>query len=245
MGTGLLTMVWLLLAPAAGAPGVSNMMQRNFKIPIHIDPARRDHIKELILLSSTDQGKSWHHEATVTADKDAFTYYAPNDGLYWFSVTVVDKNGKRDPEDPAQSSEVLKVLVDSTKPEVHLWTERQGDDITARWEVREENPEWASLKMEYRLVDVPGGAWNVVPLTAGPTGQATFRPSSWAHVAVRLQMQDSAGNFGTVSSEVVAAPGAEHQAHGRRRAAGPGPSAIRLGVRVSGTARSGGCAIGL
>ena len=67
------------VGPACWAPGVSNTV----RISVAVDSApAHDHIKELILLSSPPIPSA----ATVTADKDAFTYYAPNDGLYWLGV---------------------------------------------------------------------------------------------------------------------------------------------------------------
>jgi len=208
MGTGLVTMAWLLLAHAVGASDMSALNTREFQIPITIDPKRRDDIREMILMVSTDQGKSWRQEATLTPDKDAFPYYAASDGIYWFSVTIVDKSGRRDPDDPYKSVPGQKILVDTTKPELRLSAERQGDDVVARWETREDNPEWGTLKLEYRLTDMPGGGWIPVQLAnPGATGSATIHPGGPGAVSVRMQIKDSASNVGGAATEVAAGPG--------------------------------------
>ena len=41
MGAGTWTLAWLMLTAGAAAPEVTYINQRDFKIPIRIDPARR------------------------------------------------------------------------------------------------------------------------------------------------------------------------------------------------------------
>src|SRR5262245_6925477 len=99
MVTGMLLLTGLLLAQGADASDLVPLNQRNLQIPIRIQQARRSEIKELLLFTSSDQGKNWQQIASAAPDKDAFTFYAPADGTYWFSVCVVDSKGNRDPVD--------------------------------------------------------------------------------------------------------------------------------------------------
>src|SRR5207244_2486167 len=88
MAIGTLAVV-LLLASATPPADLVPMNTRNFQIPIQIAEGQRSKIKELILFSSSDEGKTWHEVAVATPDKDSFVFYAPTDGLYWFNICVV------------------------------------------------------------------------------------------------------------------------------------------------------------
>jgi beta-lactamase regulating signal transducer with metallopeptidase domain len=92
---------------------VMKMNTRHFSIPIHVDRARRGSIKEVTLYSSTDAGRTWQQVATATPDRGAFNFYAPADGLYWFTVGTVDNEGRRAPVDLSGARPVVKVLVDT------------------------------------------------------------------------------------------------------------------------------------
>src|SRR5262245_56093958 len=100
MGMGTLTLACLLLAAGDPSSDVVPMRDRAFDIPIRLDPARKAEIRELQLSVSIDQGKSWHVVAVATPDQSVFGYQAPNDGEYWFSISVVDQQGRRDPPSP-------------------------------------------------------------------------------------------------------------------------------------------------
>jgi beta-lactamase regulating signal transducer with metallopeptidase domain len=96
-------------------PDVSISNDRNFKIPITVDPSARGNVKEVLLFASADEGRTWNQQATTSPDRDAFNFYAPADGHYWFQVVVVDQHGRRTPADVTKSAPALKVRVATTK----------------------------------------------------------------------------------------------------------------------------------
>src|SRR5947209_8742038 len=106
---GTLTLGSLLLVAGSPPADVWYTNQRNIKIPISIKEESRREIRELILYASNDQGKTWHQEAVVTPDRDGFAFYAPVDGLYWFSVGTVDLKGVQYPADIYKASADLRV----------------------------------------------------------------------------------------------------------------------------------------
>lgn len=178
--------------------------QPNFQIPIRIEPSRKAEIKQLILYVSTDEGKHWEQEQVSGPEKDAFVFSAKADGLYWFSVCVVDRQGRCDPPDVTKAAPAQKILVDTVKPLVRIVSaERQGDEIVIEWEVREEHPDLATLKLEYRTPDMNPGQWQSAPLIQAITGKTRFRTSGPAAVSLRLQMMDLAGNAGTAAADVA------------------------------------------
>lgn len=205
-------LTWMLLAasPTQTAELVP-INKRSFKIPILVEPERRPQIKQLILFVSNNQGQTWEQAAVRTPDQDHFAYRAPADGLYWFTVAVVDQQDQQQPADVYKVPPSQKILVDTVSPDVKIKSvDRQGEELTVSWEIAEENPEPAAMKLEYRPSDAGASApWQVVPATPGPTGKASFKPGSSAAMAVRIEMRDLAGNTASVTKEVLAGPPVE------------------------------------
>src|SRR5262245_14224396 len=127
-----LTLACILLSagPAQTTDAVP-INKRNFKIPILIEPSKRPQIKLLKLFVSNDQGQSWGESATRTPDQDNFTFYAPFDGVYWFTVAVVDQQDRQIPPDPYKVAPNQKILVDTALPDIQIVAaEREGEDVT-------------------------------------------------------------------------------------------------------------------
>ncbi len=208
MATGTLTLAWLLLSASALPSDVWPLNQPRFEIPFRIDEARRAEIKELLLFCSIDQGATWQQVAVSAPDKSGFQYAAPSDGLYWFSVCVVDRQNKREPADIYKSPPGQKVLVDTLKPTLRLLSaERHGDDIVVGWEIQEDYPDLTSLKLEYRTPEAPPWLWTAAPISPLLSGQGRFRPSQPGVVSIRIQVADQAGNIAQAQTDLPAPPG--------------------------------------
>jgi hypothetical protein len=214
----------LWLAVNAPPPDVYHINQKRFAIPVKFEPARRAEIKELLLWVSRDEGRSWNLDARTTPDKEAFNYFAPTDGSYWFTVAVIDVNGNQEPKNPMQAPVGQKIIVDTVKPVLTLSAQRQGEEVLARWEIREDYPKTESLKLEYQLKDNPTGSWTPVAVMPELQGQAMFRPNSAGAVSVKLQLQDQAGNQGVALAEVPALAGASSDAPPPPQPGGAEPS---------------------
>jgi beta-lactamase regulating signal transducer with metallopeptidase domain len=95
-------------------PGnVSILGTRDVTIPIKVDRSRGKLF--LTLWISTDQGARWSKAQTVASDQDHFSFKAPADGEYWFTVTVVDPaESKPDPEPIVRGQDMVKVRIDTT-----------------------------------------------------------------------------------------------------------------------------------
>ncbi|HLN28232.1 MAG TPA: DUF2891 domain-containing protein [Gemmataceae bacterium] len=87
------------------------MSSRNFKIPILVAPSDRLRLKKIRLFVSKDCGENWEKVASVSPDEDYFYYVDANDGLYWFTVQIVDNNDSVQPQDIRTASPKLKVRV--------------------------------------------------------------------------------------------------------------------------------------
>lgn len=208
MALATLALTWMCLAQSPSPlPGdVAPLTKRSFPIPINIEEGRRAEIRQLILFGSDDQGQTWNQVTTATPDQTSFPFTARHDGLYWFSVGVVDQQGKQQPDSPYSTAPALKVLIDTVVPILRIVSaDRQGDEAVVCWEIQEERPDFGTLRLEYRSAD--GAAWTPVPFTAtGLTGRMQFRPGTSAALTVRMEIKDQVGNVGTAQKEVPAAP---------------------------------------
>src|ERR1051326_5380080 len=71
---------------------------RVFRIPIDIEPQRRQEITRFILYVSRNGGKTWQEDTTAAADKEGFVFSAPADGVYWFRAAAINRLGKQEPD---------------------------------------------------------------------------------------------------------------------------------------------------
>jgi hypothetical protein len=202
MATGTLMLAWLLAA--SPTPGeVYYINQHQLRIPISVDPARRAEIKELILFMSADEGKTWHEQAVASPDQEAFPFYAPKDGTYWFSVCVINQQNKREPADIYTAPPSQKIVIDTLKPLLRIKSaERQGEDVVVNWEIQEDHPDPNSLKLEYRTPDAPPNQWMPAPISQAAPGQTRVRLAGTGPVSLRLQVQDLAGNAGSADYDL-------------------------------------------
>ncbi|MDY3553465.1 hypothetical protein R5W24_002567 [Gemmata sp. JC717] len=62
---------------------------------------------------SEDRGRTWRHEGDYGADTKLIRFDAPDDGLYWFGLQVVFKDGTATPADVKQLKADRKVFVNT------------------------------------------------------------------------------------------------------------------------------------
>ena len=90
---------------------------RQFLIPLLIDPNRRCEIRGIHLFVSKDRGANWEETAVATPDAKYFRYSVDADGVYWFAVMTVFKDGKTEPAVGQKPTPSLAVRVDTQQPE--------------------------------------------------------------------------------------------------------------------------------
>jgi hypothetical protein len=99
--------------PFRSQVGVHVIHMRDFKFPVMIDPPRRGQIKEIRLWVSADQGATWRRNGAITPNENFIPFRAPEDGLYWFAIQVIDQDGTTRP---------LKVNASHVSQKVHVLT---------------------------------------------------------------------------------------------------------------------------
>ena len=194
MATGLIAWTCLLLA-AATPDEVFYMNHRGFQIPIRIQADKKADVKELVLWVSRNEGGTWEIQNRARPDAKSFDFMSQADGMFYFSVAVIDQAGRMDPPDVYKAPVGQKIYIDTTKPAVRITAaERVADEIRVSWEAREERPEWSSLRLEWRTAT--GSQWTPLPIQPGERGNYILRPGVAGDVVLRLSMRDLAGNEG-------------------------------------------------
>ena len=205
MGLGTLTLLGMLWAPGQAAPAdVHHFNLSKMDIPIRYDPAKKNEIRDLLLYVSRNQGESWEQYAVASPERDTiFPFTAPADGIYWFQMMIVDKQGRRDPIDLKKAPVGLKVLIDTKSPVIAIKSlDRYGDEASVSWDIQEVNPDWGKFLVEYRVGDSP---WLPVVEAKGTlTGSARFRAGQPGLLSVRIQAYDLAGNRSEMTKDAAA-----------------------------------------
>lgn len=185
-----------VLAQAQIGPSADekHLSKPKFRIPVALQAEKVASLQGVLLYVSTNRGKSWELHGRIKPDEGSFQYLAKSDGVYWFKVAVLDKQGNQEPRDIYQTEDCMKIVVDSIQPEVKLTAEKQDSSIQVRWNVREDNPELATMKLEAKI---PGGdTWLPVQIKPGLSGSGTLQVPQQGPVELRLSLADRAGNLG-------------------------------------------------
>src|SRR5262245_5034422 len=94
---------------------VVDIPSRQFAFPLNIQPGRKDGIAVIRLYVSEDRGKTWKQSAEGKPSDDRIEFTAAQDGMYWFALQVVLKDGKREPKEVSELRPEMKVLVNTAK----------------------------------------------------------------------------------------------------------------------------------
>lgn len=97
-----------------------------FQIPFSIDPSGTQPTA-VQLFVSTDEGKTWQQQGSVSPEAGHFDFRAAAEGNYWFTVRTVDSAGTAFPS----PNPPMHVAVDTSKPEVAIQADldQQGNLI--------------------------------------------------------------------------------------------------------------------
>lgn len=201
---GCILVAWLLLSAVSFAQDDAEYLaERDWQIPITLTEPIRKEAQLLTLFVSSDLGKTWKKEATAKPTDEFFKYVAPQDGVFWFSVSFVNRAGKTVPAKETDLQPQLKIVVDTKRPEVKVQAlERMNDQVTVSWDVKDDYLDLNSLTLQYR--GAGDNAWKAVALTPVASGRKQFSAGTSTAVSVRVSAKDKAGNLGEGQVEVLA-----------------------------------------
>jgi hypothetical protein len=196
----LLLTLWAAAPGRAAEDGVYYSRQTTFRIPFQVDAGDR-RVQEVLLHVSEDQGRSYRLAGRANPANREFTYQAPRDGWYYFTVQTRDLEGRLYPPSVDGVEAGLKVLVDTTLPEVTLRVRPPSRPqlVSVEWDVRDEHLDAGSLRLDYRGT---GQNWMPRNIPRVASGQLSWDPGIAGPVEVRLQARDRAGNVGEATVTV-------------------------------------------
>lgn len=113
--------------PVELAPGVHEYTERAFALPVTWNAAQRREVELLRLFVSTDHGKTWTRETDVRPGTHRVVFSAPRDGLYWFALQSVLKDGTSEPAELADLTPAMKILVNANRRPVALSQRASAD----------------------------------------------------------------------------------------------------------------------
>lgn len=191
--------------PAAPTPDYYPLNSRNIKIPIKYERDRKG-IRQVKLFVARNGENTWYQESAVAPDRDAFTYVAKDDGLYWFTMVEEDLQGRNVPADLTRTPPDLKVLVDTAQPRVQFTTARRtGEDVVVEWQVDDAYPDESKTQVHFRPTGTDE-SWRGVTLPAGSKSGVRFPTGTTGAVTVRVSVADLAGNKTEATRDVGDGP---------------------------------------
>jgi hypothetical protein len=219
-GFVMLAALWVGCTPAYAQLTPSYLGNRNFEIPLVVNPTRA--YREFILYSSRD-GKNYEPAVTIPADRRAFDFTAPEDGEYFFFIQSKDTFGNLEPKNlNGMVRPLLRVIVDTKMPQVEFEAvEAKEGGAAVQWKIEDPNLDLRTLRLEYRKAS--DGEW--LPLRPKPLDRAhfTWNPVYDSTIDVRLSVADLAGNL---ASKIVQTKPTFSKAGGTKAAAPGTPKVI-------------------
>jgi hypothetical protein len=186
----------MTVAQPAQPPGADyhTMKSRNIAIPIEYKKDRKS-IRHVLLYVARNGENTWYQEGIVTPDKDEFVYIAKDDGVYWFKMVIEDLKGNKDPADLTRDPPDLKMLIDTSAPQIRVTNaKRNGEEIVVEWAVEEKFINDAETKVHFRATNNPKGYWQEVTLPANSRTGVKFPSGSVDGITVKISAADIAGN---------------------------------------------------
>jgi hypothetical protein len=173
-----------------------------FNLPFQLGDADRAALREVHLYVKHG-AENWVCVEKALPTKKAFSFKAPQDGEYWFSIATVDQTGKATPADVSREPPCLIVVVDTQSPKIELsLLPGAGSGAVVRCEVKDANPEPTKLKVEYQTNDQ---SWHpLMPVAMAADLYAIPDEKSWTG-SIRAETRDKANNVGQIESNLKAA----------------------------------------
>lgn len=190
---------------SAASPRLYYVPARSFNIPFLVDTNTEEQIGQVMLLVSTDQGKTYEQIDQQPATAKRFFFRAPKDDVYWFLIQQVDEQGRCTPARPGQVRPTLRVCVDTKRPSLQLEVKdyrSKGSsvvELNIGCKATDANLDKDSLKLEWS--EKPNGPWSLLGTPElKPNNEGEFYSSiRWTknmpeRIHVRFRAKDKSGN---------------------------------------------------
>ena len=197
---GLLTLAaWTAAAQSDGprraevVDGVVHAPQRSFRIPLDLTETERSRVSAIRLYVSEDQGRTWVRHSDGPPSLETVTFRAERDGEYWFTITLVDRQGVQTPPDVRRAAPGLKVRIDTAEPQLdaRLMQDPRTGRAGIRWTAADGGLDRSSIRLAVMTDTIAG--WEEYPIRH-PHEQAVVFGAEESFAKVQLSIADLAGN---------------------------------------------------
>ncbi|MBM4068282.1 MAG: hypothetical protein FJ271_04980 [Planctomycetes bacterium] len=180
-------------APAVPAMPAKKFMTKSvFYLPVKVDDRVRSTLKEIRLYVKDDPSKNWLLQDKVDPKQTYFTFRAPREGEYWFTVVTVDKMGKAVPGDLRNEAPGVIVVLDSQPPQVEVRPQPPCPEGTMfQAVVRDANPDLTKIHVAYQSGDMQ---WRSLDPHPGRMDLYCVPEQAVFNGLVRVDAVDLAGN---------------------------------------------------
>jgi hypothetical protein len=117
-----------------------------FDLPVRMDPASRAELSEIRLFVKAPGGQ-WKLQEQGLPNLDRFKCRVPQDGEYWYSLVVVDRQGRATPADVNLEAPSQRVIVDTAAPIIQVQANNvPGGELCLQCTILDANPDPSSLR---------------------------------------------------------------------------------------------------
>lgn len=183
--------VGLAGSAAAQSPPPIHTKNATLRLPVLIDERARTAIAEIRLYVRPATGP-WQLVKSLPATATAFDFKADADGTYAFSFVAVDRQGRADTNKLNALPPDRIVVVDTKAPEVSAQPIPLRGEKFLQVHVRDQNPDWASLRVFYQAADK---SWQALTVAAADTPTVFRVPNAAVFEGkIKVSAGDRAGN---------------------------------------------------
>lgn len=171
------------------------MSKSTFYLPVKVDDRVRADLREVRLYVKDDPSRPWILQEKVAPTQSYFTFRAPREGEFWFTVVTVDKMGRAMPSDLRYEKPSVIAVVDVQPPQLEVRPlPCVAEGICVQCLVRDANVDLTRTRFYFQTGDMtwmpldplPGQLDRYcIPQEAGFTGMVRVEASDLASNAVR------------------------------------------------------------
>jgi hypothetical protein len=142
------------VAPQRAGVPLYHLNKHTIQLPIQLDDKARPLLQEIQLWIKETPTAPWTLREKVPPTQTAFTFQAPRDGEYGFTMVTVDRKGKCVPADVSREEPAMAVVVDTQPPHLDmllLGSVPEGQLVQC--DVRDNHPDAAKTRLQYQTAD--------------------------------------------------------------------------------------------
>jgi hypothetical protein len=182
-------------APTHSETALYYLNRQTIQLPIQLDEQFRPILQEIRLYYKDKRSAPWTLCDKATPAQASFTFKAPRDGEYWFTMVTVDREGRCAPSDISREPPAMSIVVDTQPPQTDITRLGSGPEgQLIQCIVRDAHLDPSKTRVQFQTADKvyrdlealpeqPGVY--CIPAQANITGQ------------IRVQSSDQAGNIST------------------------------------------------